>query len=69
MAEAKEPTKPRLWEGIKSRLKAQGKGGAPGQWSARKSQLALLAYNKAGGGWKKTAPGGSRQAAPMKDWG
>ena len=40
-----------LWNRIKSRIKAGSKGGRPGQWSARKAQLAVLAYKKAGGGY------------------
>ena len=33
-----------------NRIKAGGKGGAPGQWSARKAQM--MAYKKAGGGYR-----------------
>ena len=40
-----------LWNRIKARIKAGSKGGKPGQWSARKAQLAVLAYKKAGGGY------------------
>jgi hypothetical protein len=35
-----------------NRIKAGGKGGAPGQWSARKAQMLASAYKKAGGGYK-----------------
>ena len=28
------------------------KGGAPGQWSARKAQMLAAAYKKAGGGYR-----------------
>ena len=31
-----------------NRIKAGGKGGAPGQWSARKAQMLAQAYKKAG---------------------
>ena len=34
-----------------NRIKA-GKGGAPGQWSARKAQMLASAYKKAGGGYR-----------------
>jgi hypothetical protein len=37
---------------IFERIKAGGKGGAPGQWSARKAQMTAAAYKKAGGGYK-----------------
>ena len=33
-------------------IKAGGKGGAPGQWSARKAQLLASRYKKGGGGYK-----------------
>jgi hypothetical protein len=37
---------------IFERIKAGGKGGAPGQWSARKAQMMAQQYKKAGGGYK-----------------
>ena len=43
-------TKPALRKRIFNRIKAGGKGGAPGQWSARKAQMVASAYKKAGGG-------------------
>lgn len=45
-------TKPGLRESIKKRVMAGSKGGKPGQWSARKSQLVASEYKKAGGGYK-----------------
>jgi hypothetical protein len=45
-------TKPQLRERIKDRITAGGKGGNPGQWSARKAQLVALAYKSAGGGYR-----------------
>jgi hypothetical protein len=45
-------TKPKLWESVKARVKAGSKGGPPNKWSARKSQLAVKLYKKAGGGYK-----------------
>ena len=45
-------TKPSLRKSIFNRIKAGGKGGAPGQWSARKAQMVASAYKKAGGGYK-----------------
>lgn len=45
-------TKPALRERIKKRIMAGTKGGRSGQWSARKSQLLVTAYEKAGGGYK-----------------
>jgi len=45
-------TKPELRKRIFNRIKAGGKGGAPGQWSARKAQMLAAAYKKAGGGYR-----------------
>jgi len=50
--EAGNYTKPGLRKNIFNRVKAGGKGGAPGQWSARKAQMMAKAYKKAGGGYK-----------------
>ena len=41
-----------LREKIKEEIKASDKGGKPGQWSARKSQLLTKEYEKRGGGYK-----------------
>ncbi len=45
------------WKRIVASVKAGSKGGKPGQWSARKAQLATLRYKKSGGGYSgpKTA--------------
>jgi hypothetical protein len=45
-------TKPTMRKKIFNRIKAGGKGGAPGQWSARKAQMVASAYKKAGGGYR-----------------
>jgi len=50
--EAGNYTKPGMRKSIFNRIKAGGKGGAPGQWSARKAQMVASAYKKAGGGYK-----------------
>ncbi len=39
------------WKRIVASVKAGSKGGNPGQWSARKAQLAVLRYKKSGGGY------------------
>ena len=63
-------TNPEKWERIKSAVKASGKGGAPGQWSARKAQLATQKYQAAGGGYKgpKKADN-SLSKWTQEDWG
>lgn len=45
-------TKPTMRKRLFNKIKAQGKGGKPGQWSARKAQLLAKAYKAAGGGYK-----------------
>ena len=45
-------TKPTMRKTLFNRIKAGGKGGNPGQWSARKAQMLATAYKKAGGGYK-----------------
>ena len=50
--EAGNYTKPAMRKRQFQRIKAGGKGGAPGQWSARKAQMLASAYKKAGGGYK-----------------
>lgn len=50
--EAGNYTKPGLRKSIFNRIKAGGKGGRPGQWSARKAQMMAKAYKKKGGGYK-----------------
>ena len=50
--EAGNYTKPGMRKSLFERIKAGGKGGAPGQWSARKAQMLAMQYKKAGGGYK-----------------
>lgn len=59
-------TKPELRERIKDRIMAGDKGGKPGQWSARKSQLLVQEYEKAGGGYQGEKD--SRQKS-LEKWG
>ena len=50
--EAGNYTKPALRKRLFNQIKAGGKGGAPGQWSARKAQMLAQRYKKAGGGYR-----------------
>lgn len=58
-------TKPKLRERIKNRIMRGNKGGRPGQWSARKSQMLALAYKRAGGGYRG---GKSKAAKSLSKW-
>jgi len=42
---------PAKWKRIVASVKAVTKGGDPGEWSARKAQLATQQYKKSGGGY------------------
>jgi hypothetical protein len=50
--EAGNYTKPGMRKAIFNAIKAGGKGGAPGQWSARKAQMMAKQYKAKGGGYK-----------------
>jgi hypothetical protein len=50
--EAGNYTKPEMRKRQFERIKAGGKGGDPGEWSARKAQLLAKAYKDAGGGYR-----------------
>jgi hypothetical protein len=58
-------TKPKLRQRIKNRIMRSNKGGRPGQWSARKSQMLALAYKKAGGGYRGRK---SKAAKSLTKW-
>ena len=44
-------TKPTKRKPLFNRIKDGGKGGRPGQWSARKAQMLAKAYKAKGGGY------------------
>jgi len=50
--EAGNYTKPAMRKRMFEEIKAGGKGGKPGQWSARKAQLLAKRYQAAGGGYR-----------------
>jgi|TARA_R110001592_G_scaffold24143_2_gene93673 stalled ribosome alternative rescue factor ArfA len=45
-------TKPTMRKSLFNKIKSGGKGGSPGQWSARKAQMLAQQYKKAGGGYR-----------------
>jgi hypothetical protein len=45
-------TKPTMRKRLFESIKAGGKGGKPGQWSARKAQMLAKKYKEKGGGYK-----------------
>ena len=67
MARSDEPK----WKRIVAAVKAGSKGGKPGQWSARKAQLATQRYQKSGGGYSgpKTKAQKAQSKWTKEDWG
>lgn len=59
-------TDPALRERLKNEIRAAAKGGEPGTWSARKSQLLTLAYQKSGGGYIQLHPNSKQK--DLKTW-
>ncbi|MFZ8904866.1 MAG: hypothetical protein ACO20I_13105 [bacterium] len=49
--EAGNYTKPEMRKRLKESIQAGGKGGDPGQWSARKAQMLAKQYKEKGGGY------------------
>lgn len=45
-------TKPGMRKSLFERIKAGGKGGSPGQWSARKAQMLASEYKAKGGKYR-----------------
>jgi hypothetical protein len=64
MSTAKK-TNPSKWKAIVASVKAGSKGGDPGEWSARKAQIATQRYKKSGGGYV----GPKRADNSLKKWG
>jgi hypothetical protein len=62
MSSAKK-SNPSLWKSIVARVKSGSKGGDAGEWSARKAQLAVSLYKKAGGGYS-----GAKEATSLSKW-
>ncbi|MGY1778672.1 hypothetical protein ACI8AV_22695 [Geodermatophilus sp. SYSU D00804] len=60
-------TDPELRARLKEEIKAGDRGGRPGQWSARKSQLLASEYEGAGGGYRHE---GERSASQrhLQEW-
>ena len=64
MASTAKKSNPTLWSKVVSSVKAGSKGGNPGQWSARKSQLAVKKYKESGGGYQ----GKKSESNSLKKW-
>ena len=65
MSDAKR-TDPELWETVKREVTEGDKGGEPGQWSARKAQMAVGEYKRRGGGYDEG--GTRREDTDLHEW-
>ena len=61
--EAGNYTKPTMRKNLFNRIKAGGKGGAPGQWSARKAQMLAREYKA-----KEAAIARSKSQRSLMNW-
>jgi len=70
MSATAKKTDPALWEKIKEEVEAGTRGGEAGEWSARKAQLAVSEYKKAGGGYEgKKDPHNHLAEWSHEEWG
>ncbi|WP_262298967.1 hypothetical protein [Microvirga sesbaniae] len=70
MAGTAKKTNPRLWETVKAKVTRGAKGGKPGQWSARKAQMAVAEYKNEGGGYEgRKSADNHLQQWQDEDWG
>lgn len=61
---------PSKWKRVVASVKASSKGGDPGEWSARKAQLATAKYKSIGGGYKgPKLASNSLSKWSKEDWG
>ncbi|MGR3469143.1 MAG: Rho termination factor N-terminal domain-containing protein [Shimia sp.] len=57
---------PELWDEVKEEITESAKGGDPGQWSARKAQMAVQEYKKRGGGYEDDGP--DQEDTDLHEW-
>ncbi len=70
MSKTAKKADPALWDRVKEAVTQGDKGGRPGQWSARKAQLATAEYKKAGGGYEgRKSPDNHLQEWTDEHWG
>lgn len=66
MSKTADKSDPKLWEQVKDEITSGDKGGDPGQWSARKAQMAVQEYKKRGGGYEED--GTDKDETSLKQW-
>ncbi|KAF2874659.1 hypothetical protein BDV95DRAFT_626369 [Massariosphaeria phaeospora] len=61
-------TDPELRDEVKEEIHQSDKGGAPGQWSARKAQMMASEYKKRGGGYNTEKKDKDQDQKHLDDW-
>jgi hypothetical protein len=70
MTRTAKKSDPALWDIVKRDVTRSDKGGRPGQWSARKAQMATQAYKSRGGGYEGSRePDNHLKQWTEEDWG
>lgn len=70
MSTTAKKTDPKLWDKVKTEVTEGDKGGKPGQWSARKAQMAVQEYKHEGGGYEgEKSPDNHLVEWGREDWG
>jgi len=70
MVKTSTKSDPGLWKRVVREVKASSKGGKPGQWSARKAQIAVSRYKDRGGSYRgPKSPSNSLAKWTREDWG
>jgi len=70
MAGTAKKKNPGLWDKVKNQVTKGDKGGKPGQWSARKAQMASSEYKKQGGTYEgKKSDDNHLQQWTKEEWG
>jgi hypothetical protein len=64
MSKTADKSDPKLWDEVKKEVTQDDKGGKPGQWSARKAQMAVQEYKKRGGDYD----GGDKNDTSLRKW-
>lgn len=59
-------TDPELHDQVKEEIKESDKGGAPGQWSARKAQFMAQEYKKRGGTYRTDKETGQDESQKVR---
>jgi hypothetical protein len=68
MGKTAKRSDPELWEAVKVEVTRGAKGGRPGEWSARKAQIAAHLYKARGGGYEGAPVTLAARGAGERTW-